>query len=91
MITRRHFFQLSGLSLLASRASFAIEPFRRAGTARLQLSLAAYSFREFFKDQQGKIEPCREARHVCVPRLLRGAWLRRRGIDELLLPFRRDG
>jgi hypothetical protein len=34
------FPSLSGLSLLASRASFAIEPFQRAGAARLQLSLA---------------------------------------------------
>ena len=54
MTTRRRFLQLSGLSLIASRASFAIEPFQRAGTARLQLSLAAYSFRDSFKDQQGK-------------------------------------
>lgn len=30
----------------------AIEPFQRPGKARLQLSLAAYSFRQFFKDQQ---------------------------------------
>jgi sugar phosphate isomerase/epimerase len=55
MSTRRRFLQLSGLSLLASRASFAIEPFQRAGTARLQLSLAAYSFRDFFKEQEGKV------------------------------------
>ncbi|HZJ15810.1 MAG TPA: TIM barrel protein [Chthoniobacteraceae bacterium] len=57
MTTRRRFLQLSGLSLLASRASFAIEPFQRGGAARLQLSLAAYSFRESFKDQQGKTNP----------------------------------
>ena len=57
MTTRRRFLQLSGLSLLASRASFAIEPFHRGGAARLQLSLAAYSFRESFKDQQGKTNP----------------------------------
>jgi sugar phosphate isomerase/epimerase len=56
MTTRRRFLQLSGLSLLASRTSFAIEPFQRTG-ARLQLSLAAYSFREFFKDKEGKANP----------------------------------
>ncbi len=34
----------------------AVEPFARAGSPRLLLSLAAYSFREFFKDQpKGKV------------------------------------
>src|SRR5882672_7747507 len=31
-------------------AAFAIDPFQRPGLPRLQLSLAAYSFREYFKD-----------------------------------------
>ena len=55
--SRRRFLQLSGLALVASRAGFANEPFQRAGPARLMLSLAAYSFRDSFKDQQGKVNP----------------------------------
>lgn len=39
----------SGIALGGTRAR-AVEPFRRAGQPRLQLSLAAYSFRQFFKD-----------------------------------------
>lgn len=42
---------LAGLSL-APRVS-AIDAFKRTGPPRLQLSLAAYSFREFFKDTTG--------------------------------------
>ena len=53
--SRRRFLQISGLTFLASGAGFAIEPFQRGGSARLSLSLAAYSFRESFKDQQGKV------------------------------------
>ena len=53
--SRRRFLQLSGLTLLAGRAGFSIEPFPHAGPARLGLSLAAYSFRDFFKDNQGKM------------------------------------
>lgn len=40
---------LAGLGLAAGPLT-AIEPFKRVGKPRLQLSLAAYSFREFFKD-----------------------------------------
>ncbi len=47
--SRRHFIRLTGGALIASRA-LAIEPFKRGGAARLNLSLAAYSFRDFFKD-----------------------------------------
>ena len=55
--SRRRFLQLSGLTFLASRAGFAIEPFQHTGPARLGLALAAYSFRDSFKDQQGKVNP----------------------------------
>lgn len=54
--TRRQFLDLSARTAaaaaftgIAARSS-AVEPFHRAGSARLQLSLAAYSFRDFFKD-----------------------------------------
>ena len=53
--SRRRFLQISSLMLLASRASFAIEPFKRNGLARLSLSLAAYSFRDAFKDNLGRV------------------------------------
>jgi sugar phosphate isomerase/epimerase len=42
---------LAGLSLGAARLA-AIEPFKRTGAPRLKLSLAAYSFRQFFKDSK---------------------------------------
>jgi sugar phosphate isomerase/epimerase len=52
IVTRRHFLTsstaaLTGLALLPASA---IEPFARPGSPRLALSLAAYSFRDFFKD-----------------------------------------
>jgi sugar phosphate isomerase/epimerase len=40
------------LSPLAPRQASAIEPIVRAGQPKLRLSLAAYSFREFFKDNR---------------------------------------
>jgi sugar phosphate isomerase/epimerase len=56
-LTRRRFLHVTGLSLLAGRAVSAIEPFKRPGPPRLQLSLAAYSFRDFFKEMKGKPVP----------------------------------
>lgn len=53
-LPRRQFLRVGALSLLAAPLARAIEPFARGGTPRLQLSLAAYSFREFFKDQKNK-------------------------------------
>ena len=49
-MTRRQFLTRS--SAFAATAPFAgaVEPFIRAGKPRFQLSLAAYSFRDFFKD-----------------------------------------
>lgn len=57
-VSRRDFFLRSGLVGLGGLAlagmttlpARAIEPFRRAGQPRLRLSLAAFSFRRFFKD-----------------------------------------
>jgi sugar phosphate isomerase/epimerase len=46
--SRRHFLQATATALLAAPAARAIGPLGRTGKARLQLSLAAYSFREFF-------------------------------------------
>lgn len=51
---RRDFLRSATVSLtalgLAGSPVAGIEPFKRPGAPRLQLSLAAYSFRQFFKD-----------------------------------------
>ena len=55
-ITRRSFFNttlqgslaLAGAALLHPPAASAVEPLKRAGKPRLPLSLAAYSFRQYF-------------------------------------------
>lgn len=51
-LSRRAFLKLSAAAgtALSSAGILAVEPFKRAGAARLQLSLAAYSFRDYFKD-----------------------------------------
>ncbi len=53
-LPRRQFLRIGAFSLFAAPLARAIEPFVRGGTPRLQLGLAAYSFRESFKDQKGK-------------------------------------
>jgi len=50
--SRRRFLQAATATLLAAPAVNAIQPLGRTGKARLQLSLAAYSFREFFTNTQ---------------------------------------
>lgn len=55
--TRRQFLHTAGLSLLATGAARAIAPFQRPGSPRFQLSLAAYSFRDSFKENKGKPNP----------------------------------
>jgi sugar phosphate isomerase/epimerase len=58
--TSRRDFLRSSLNAGAALAGFglgalqpaAVEPFKRAGAPRLKLSLAAYSFRQFFKDSK---------------------------------------
>ncbi len=46
----------TGASAFAPRA-LAVEPFDRPGPPRLKLSLAGYSFRNFFKHNQGRTRP----------------------------------
>jgi sugar phosphate isomerase/epimerase len=61
-LTRRDFlkttlpggFALAGLGWLDTEPLFGIEPIKRAGAPRLQLSLAAYSFRDYFKGSNSK-------------------------------------
>jgi len=62
IFTRRDFlkmtlptgFALTSLGLIETERLFAAEPISRAGTPRLQLSLAAYSFRDYFKGASNK-------------------------------------
>ncbi len=49
-MTRRQFLTTGTLAAAAAAFSRAVEPFARGGQARFQLSLAAYSFRDSFKD-----------------------------------------
>ena len=52
-LSRREFLNCASLAtagLAIAPASHAIEPFKRLGKPTLRLSLAAYSFRQFFKD-----------------------------------------
>jgi sugar phosphate isomerase/epimerase len=58
IMTRRGFLErslgasvtLAGLGLAAPRSVQAIPPIQRAGSARLRLSMAAYSFRDYFRN-----------------------------------------
>ncbi len=63
-VTRRTFLQLAGAAAVAAAATPlslgappSPGPFRRAGRPRLRLSLAAYSFREFFPVNRGRPNP----------------------------------
>ena len=65
-LTRRNFFRTAGV-VLAGVGTFgpgvvgAVEPFKRAGGPRLLLSVAAYSFRQFFKDGNKAVPPADKA------------------------------
>ena len=63
--TRRHFLQTTAAALLAEPAAHAIQPLGRTGKARLQLSVAAYSFRDYFTGELqrggGKAVPAGQA------------------------------
>jgi sugar phosphate isomerase/epimerase len=68
MLTRREFLKITGtagLGLAAGMYSYplaAVEPFKRSGSPRLQVSLAAYSFRDFFIDTNSKatVDPAKK-------------------------------
>lgn len=57
-LSRRHFLQLSAAaaSFAAARPLRAIEPFKRQGSARLKLSMAAYSFRQYLPESKKTAE-----------------------------------
>ena len=52
-MNRRHFL-FAGLGTLAATKLPAIEPIQRAGKSRMQLGVAAYSFRDAFRWSRGK-------------------------------------
>jgi sugar phosphate isomerase/epimerase len=98
-LNRRHFLQCTSLSLaglsIGLPGARAIEPFARAGAPRLLLSLAAYSFREFFNhadparriDLFQFIDFC--AAHGCLGTELTSYYFPKQVTEELLLKVRR--
>ncbi len=81
LISRRHFLRLSansglafaGMGLLTfSHPAGAGEAFKRASQARLLLSMAAYSFRQYFKDSSHQREFETDPAH---PLVRNSAWL----------------
>ena len=48
MQSRRSFLRCAALTAAIAPAAFGVEPFKRPGSPRLRLSLAGYSFRDFF-------------------------------------------
>lgn len=61
MTSRRHFLA-TGLGALGAAALPAIEPIRRAGSSRMQLGVAAYSFRDAFQWSRGKEQKPKDGR-----------------------------
>ncbi len=61
MINRRQFLTTS-LGAVCVSTLPAIEPIQRPGASRMQLGVAAYSFREFFQWSRDKEQPPREGR-----------------------------
>lgn len=59
MISRRHFLTTS-LSALGASSLPAIEPITRPGKSRMQLGLAAYSFRDYFAWNRQKQQPAKD-------------------------------
>ena len=98
LTSRRRFMQTGALALaglgIASPMLPAAEPFARTGPTRLQLSLAAYSFRQFFTKPGSKaldmfqfIDFCAE--HGCVGTELTSYYFPKDLTDEYLLDIRK--
>lgn len=97
-INRRVFLKIGTLSLAGLGTmcphTLAVEPIKRTGPARLQLSLAAYSFRQFFAKSSTKpltmfqfIDFC--AQHGCVGTELTSYYFPKDLTDEYLLNIRK--
>ncbi len=98
LTSRRSFLKAGALSAAAlgslSPHALAVEPIVRTGPTRLQLSLAAYSFREFFSNSSAKsldmfqfIDFC--AQHGCVGTELTSYYFPKDLTDEYLLNIRK--
>lgn len=108
-INRRSFFHrsvlagasLAGANLWCPDNAFGLEPIQRPGSARLSLSLAAYSFREYFRDgnQKRPADPARQidlfqfidycADHGCQGTELTSYYFPKQLNDEFLLKLKR--
>lgn len=103
--SRRDFLRFSALAGLALSpfAAAAVEPFKRTAPSRLQLSLAAYSFREYFKDsdheRKNPTDPARRidmfqfvdycAEHACLGAELTSYYFPKEIDEAYLLKLRR--
>ena len=103
--SRREFLKFSAMTGLALSplAAVAVEPFKRPAPPRLQLSLAAYSFREYFKDsdheRKAETDPTRRidmfrfvdycAEHDCAGAELTSYYFPKETDDGYLLKLRR--
>jgi sugar phosphate isomerase/epimerase len=102
-LSRRHFLASSSLALIAGSLARAAEPFARTGAPRLRLSLAAYSFRDYFTEgAKGKenvpaehaltmekfIDRCAEWQ--CDGAELTSYWFPKEVTDERLIAIRRQ-
>jgi sugar phosphate isomerase/epimerase len=80
---RRHFLKstcvvglaVGGMGLLSSSSARAVEPVKRSGKSRMQLSLAAYSFRESFKANAARHITLDDFVDYCAEQNLPGAEL----------------
>lgn len=103
-LPRRQFLASLATATAAAAAPWpahAVEPFLRVGPPRLRLSLAAYSFRDFFRDRPGTPAPPAKpdldlpgfidfcARHGCEGAELTSYYFPRPATDEFLLSVRR--
>ena len=68
--SRRHFLHSATAFFAAAPFLQAIEPFTRVGAPRLRLALAAYSFRDFFKDSTAKQVPVQGDRKLTIETFL---------------------
>src|SRR5881392_2922947 len=86
---------LMGAGLTAVPGALAVEPFKRKGAPRLQLSLAAYSFRDYFKhkDESKRItlfdfvDYCAE--HGCIGAELTAYYFPTPLTDDYLIKLKR--
>src|SRR5688572_1039380 len=68
--SRRHFLHSAAAFFAAAPFLQAIEPFTRVGAPRLRLAVAAYSFRDFFKDSTVKQLPVQGDRALTMETFL---------------------